>query len=85
MRRYIVVDYIWNYNKIIPTKEIWLVPYYDKNDPLFFYLYDPKNDDNGSKIEDSNDSYLKVLDQYKIINASIDDRSLRNNIQIQIV
>ena len=66
--RYIVVDYIWNYNKIIPTKEIWLVPYYDKNDPLFFYLYDPKNDDTGSKIEDSNDSYLKVLDQYKIIN-----------------
>ena len=29
----IVIDYLSNYNRIIPTDEIWLVPYYDKNDP----------------------------------------------------
>lgn len=60
---YIVIDYISNYNKIIPTKEIWLVPYYDKNDPLFFYIYDHQNDN----IK-SNDEYLNVIEQYKIIN-----------------
>lgn len=54
---YIVIDYMSNYNKIIPTNEIWLVPYYDKNDPLFFYMY-----------EHEKDEYLNILDQYKIIN-----------------
>ena len=34
---HIVIDYLSNYNKVIPTKEIWLVPYYEKNDPLIFY------------------------------------------------
>ena len=54
---YIVIDYMSNYNKYIPTKEIWLVPYYDKNDPLFFYIYEHEKDD-----------HLEVLEQYKIIN-----------------
>lgn len=54
---YIVIDYMANYNKYIPTKEIWLVPYYDKNDPLFFYIY-----------EHEKEEYLNVLEQYKIIN-----------------
>jgi hypothetical protein len=54
----IVVDYLSNYNKNIPTNEIWIVPYYDKNDPLIFYYFD----------KDNQDEYLEILNQYKIIN-----------------
>ena len=71
----IVIDYLSNYNRIIPTDEIWLVPYYDKNDPLIFYFYEKTNIHSNrlnpvdSNPVDSNESnYLEVLDQYKIIN-----------------
>jgi hypothetical protein len=60
---YVVIDYLSNYNKIIPTDELWLVPYYDENDPLVLYLY------KHSSLNDSKDTkYLKTKEQYQIIN-----------------
>lgn len=38
----IIVDYLSNYDTYIPTDKIWLVPYYDMNDPLILYHYDSK-------------------------------------------
>ena len=35
----IVIDYLSNYDKYINTKKIWLIPYYDMNDPLILYYY----------------------------------------------
>ena len=37
------IDYLINYDSTIPTKKIWLVPYYDRNDPLILYEYDEKS------------------------------------------
>ena len=34
-----IIDYINNYDKDIPTDRLWLVPYYDRNDPLIIYKY----------------------------------------------
>ena len=39
----IIVDYLKNYDDFIPTKKIWLVPYYDLNDPLIIYKYNKKS------------------------------------------
>jgi len=36
----IIIDYLNNYEDDIPTDKIWLVPYYDLNDPLILYQYD---------------------------------------------
>lgn len=69
---YIVIDYLSNYNKIIPGNEIWLVPYYDKNDPLFFYIYNHEKEE-----------YLNVLEQYKIINHFTTNR--RHNFKLDDV
>lgn len=33
----ITIDYLSNYNDYIPTNKIWLVPYYDMNDPLILF------------------------------------------------
>ena len=35
----IIIDYINNYDEFIPTDKIWLVPYYDMNDPLIMYKH----------------------------------------------
>jgi hypothetical protein len=38
----IIIDYLKNYDEFIPTKKIWLVPYYDLNDPLIIYKFNKK-------------------------------------------
>jgi hypothetical protein len=35
----VVIDYLSNYSDFIPTNKIWLVPYYDMNDPLIMFEY----------------------------------------------
>jgi len=70
---YIVIDYLSNYNNIIPTDELWLVPYYDDNDPLIMYLY--KHDSKDTK-------YLKTVEQYQIINDFSHNK--RNNYKSDI-
>lgn len=35
----VVIDYLSNYSDFIPTDKIWLVPYYDMNDPLIMFEY----------------------------------------------
>ena len=39
----IIIDYLNNYDDYIPAEKIWLVPYYDMNDPLIFFQYSSKN------------------------------------------
>ncbi len=38
----IIIDYLSNYNEIINTNKISLIPWYDMNDPLIVYKYDDK-------------------------------------------
>jgi hypothetical protein len=36
----LIIDYLHNYKKHVCTKKIYLVPWYDMNDPLIMYKYD---------------------------------------------
>jgi len=33
----VTIDYLSNYDNYVPTNKIWLVPYYDMNDPLILF------------------------------------------------
>ena len=39
----IIIDYLANYSKIINTKKISLLPWYDMNDPIIIYQFNSKN------------------------------------------
>ena len=40
----VFIDYIRNYPKNIPAKNIYLVPWYDMNDPLILFRYRPEEE-----------------------------------------
>lgn len=43
VKKDIIIDYLNNYDDLIPTKKFKYVPWYDYNDPLIIYKYYPKN------------------------------------------
>ncbi len=74
----IIIDYISNYNNIINTSKISLIPWYDMNDPLIVYKYNSKKKLNINKYKD----FIKKFSNCKRgnYNSMMWDSIIENNI-----